>query len=66
MGKGVSKEVRARAARVRLLILDVDGVLTDGRIIMDHEGREIKAFHVRDGHGHTDGTEFSGGPKEGR
>jgi 3-deoxy-D-manno-octulosonate 8-phosphate phosphatase (KDO 8-P phosphatase) len=51
MGKGVSKEVRARAARVRLLILDVDGVLTDGRIIMDHEGREIKAFHVRDGHG---------------
>ena len=51
MGKGISKEVRARAARVKLLILDVDGVLTDGRIIMDHEGREIKAFHVRDGHG---------------
>jgi len=51
MRKGVSKQVRARAARVKLLILDVDGVLTDGRIIMDHEGREIKAFHVRDGHG---------------
>jgi 3-deoxy-D-manno-octulosonate 8-phosphate phosphatase (KDO 8-P phosphatase) len=51
MGKGVSKAVRARAAKVKLLILDVDGVLTDGRIIMDHEGREIKAFDVRDGHG---------------
>lgn len=36
---------------MKLLILDVDGVLTDGRIIMDHEGREIKAFDVRDGHG---------------
>ena len=36
---------------MRLLVLDVDGVLTDGRIIMDHEGREIKAFDVRDGHG---------------
>jgi 3-deoxy-D-manno-octulosonate 8-phosphate phosphatase (KDO 8-P phosphatase) len=47
----VTKQVRERAARVRLLVLDVDGVLTDGRIIMDHEGRESKAFDVRDGHG---------------
>lgn len=51
MGKVVSKQVRAKAARVKLLVLDVDGVLTDGRIIMDHKGREIKAFDVRDGHG---------------
>jgi len=51
MGGAVSKKLRARAARVKLLVLDVDGVLTDGRIIMDHEGREIKAFDVRDGHG---------------
>lgn len=51
MGKAISKQVRERAAKVRLLILDVDGVLTDGRIIMDHKGREIKAFDVRDGHG---------------
>ena len=51
MGKGISKEVRERAAKVKLLVLDVDGVLTDGRIIMDHKGREIKAFNVRDGHG---------------
>jgi 3-deoxy-D-manno-octulosonate 8-phosphate phosphatase (KDO 8-P phosphatase) len=47
----VTEQIRQRAARVRLLILDVDGVLTDGRIIMDHEGRESKAFDVRDGHG---------------
>jgi 3-deoxy-D-manno-octulosonate 8-phosphate phosphatase (KDO 8-P phosphatase) len=42
---------REKLAKVRLLILDVDGVLTDGRIIMDDDGREIKHFDVRDGHG---------------
>ncbi|HDQ03008.1 MAG TPA: HAD-IIIA family hydrolase [Deltaproteobacteria bacterium] len=36
---------------IRLLILDVDGVMTDGRIIMDNAGREMKNFDVRDGHG---------------
>ncbi len=35
---------------IRLLILDVDGVLTDGRIILDGEGRECKIFDVKDGH----------------
>ncbi len=39
------------AKDIKLLILDVDGVLTDGRIILDNEGNEFKAFHVRDGHG---------------
>ncbi len=39
------------AAKVRMLILDVDGVLTDGGIILDDFGNEIKKFHVRDGHG---------------
>src|SRR5208283_370192 len=39
------------AGNIRLLILDVDGVLTDGSIILDNEGNEFKAFHVRDGHG---------------
>ncbi len=34
-----------------MLLLDVDGVMTDGRIIMDSEGRELKNFDVRDGHG---------------
>lgn len=40
-----------RAKDVRMLILDVDGVLTDGSIILDNNGNELKAFHVRDGHG---------------
>jgi YrbI family 3-deoxy-D-manno-octulosonate 8-phosphate phosphatase len=39
------------ATKIELLILDVDGVLTDGRIIMNDQGEEIKCFHVRDGHG---------------
>jgi len=41
----------ARAKKVKLLLLDVDGVMTDGRIILDAQAGEIKAFHVRDGHG---------------
>lgn len=43
--------VRAIAKGIKLLILDVDGVLTDGSIILDNDGNEFKAFHVRDGHG---------------
>jgi len=35
----------------RMLILDVDGVMTDGSIFMDDQGQELKAFNVRDGHG---------------
>ncbi|MBW1988532.1 MAG: HAD hydrolase family protein [Deltaproteobacteria bacterium] len=38
-------------ARVRALLLDVDGVLTTGEITYDAEGREIKSFYVRDGLG---------------
>jgi 3-deoxy-D-manno-octulosonate 8-phosphate phosphatase (KDO 8-P phosphatase) len=34
---------------IRLLILDVDGVLADGRIVYDQQGNELKSFHVRDG-----------------
>ena len=44
-------EVLARAARVRLAVFDVDGVLTDGRLYFDEDGREFKAFHARDGLG---------------
>ena len=51
MAGQISEKLRIKAAKVRLLVLDVDGVMTDGRIIMDDEGREIKAFDVRDGHG---------------
>jgi 3-deoxy-D-manno-octulosonate 8-phosphate phosphatase (KDO 8-P phosphatase) len=39
------------AAAVELLILDVDGVMTDGSIYLDDDGRETKRFHVRDGFG---------------
>lgn len=42
--------ITERARRVRLLILDCDGVLTDGRIIMLPGGDETKAFDVKDGH----------------
>ncbi|GAB6064166.1 KdsC family phosphatase [Deferrisoma palaeochoriense] len=40
-----------RMARVELLLLDVDGVLTDGRVVLDDRGVETKAFDVTDGHG---------------
>ena len=43
--------VRARAADIRLLVLDVDGVLTDGRLYYTALGEEMKCFHVRDGAG---------------
>lgn len=40
-----------KARKLKLLILDVDGVLTDGRLFFDAEGNEYKSFHARDGHG---------------
>lgn len=40
-----------RAARVRMMVLDVDGVLTDGRLYIGAGGELMKAFDVRDGHG---------------
>lgn len=45
------RQLRVAAARIRLLVLDVDGVLTDGRLHYDADGRESKSFHVRDGYG---------------
>jgi 3-deoxy-D-manno-octulosonate 8-phosphate phosphatase (KDO 8-P phosphatase) len=45
------KTLVARIRAVRLLVLDVDGVLTDGKIIMNDQGDESKHFDVRDGHG---------------
>ncbi len=44
-------EVRRKAAAIRLLVLDVDGVMTDGSIRYDADGNEFKVFHVRDGYG---------------
>ncbi|MBK1692908.1 3-deoxy-manno-octulosonate-8-phosphatase KdsC [Ectothiorhodospira mobilis] len=40
-----------RARAVRLLLLDVDGVLTDGSLFLGDDGQQYKAFHSRDGHG---------------
>lgn len=50
-GERVKHSLTEAASKIRLLILDVDGVLTDGSIILDNEGNEYKSFHVRDGHG---------------
>lgn len=47
----VTPEQRARAAKVRLLALDVDGTLSDGRLWFTSDGKEMKAFHVLDGYG---------------
>jgi 3-deoxy-D-manno-octulosonate 8-phosphate phosphatase (KDO 8-P phosphatase) len=45
------EEIERRAALVKLLLLDCDGVLTDGRITLVEGGDEQKSFHTRDGHG---------------
>ncbi len=49
--KRISSEIRKKARKIKLLLLDVDGVLTDGGIVMDDRGEETKRFDVRDGHG---------------
>lgn len=43
--------VMEQARQIKLLILDVDGVLTDGKLFFDYQGNEFKAFHAHDGHG---------------
>lgn len=48
---GLPADLRARAYAIRLVIFDVDGVLTDGRVILGDGGYEYKAFHIHDGHG---------------
>ncbi len=47
----MEKDFYKKLEKVILLVLDVDGVLTDGKIIIDDMGNESKNFHVRDGHG---------------
>ena len=42
-----------KAKQIRLVIFDVDGVLTDGSLFLGDDGQEYKAFHSRDGHGMT-------------
>ena len=45
------QEILDKAARIRLVIFDVDGVLSDGRLIIGDDGQEYKAFNTKDGHG---------------
>ena len=45
------QEVIRKAAAIRLVIFDVDGVLTDGRLYFGDDGQEYKAFNSKDGHG---------------
>ena len=47
----VDKVLNEKIKTISLLVLDVDGVMTDGKIIIDDAGREIKNFDVKDGHG---------------
>ena len=51
--KRVPLSVQDKARKIKLLLLDVDGVLTDGGIYLDDRGVEIKRFDVRDGQGIT-------------
>jgi 3-deoxy-D-manno-octulosonate 8-phosphate phosphatase (KDO 8-P phosphatase) len=45
------QNITRKAKKIKLLILDVDGVLTDGKLFFDEQGREYKFFHARDGLG---------------
>lgn len=45
------EDLKARAVKIKLVIFDVDGVLTSGSLFYGDDGQEYKAFHSRDGHG---------------
>ena len=47
----VNDDVWQKAANIKLLICDVDGVFSDGQVYMGNNGEELKAFHTRDGYG---------------
>ena len=51
MRRAQQESLKEKIKRVKLLILDVDGVLTDGRIIYDSEGRQLRLFDAQDGTG---------------
>jgi 3-deoxy-D-manno-octulosonate 8-phosphate phosphatase (KDO 8-P phosphatase) len=51
MNDTLMRDILERAKRIRLVIFDVDGVLTDGSLYLGDDGQEYKAFHSRDGHG---------------
>ena len=45
------RDILSKATLIQLVIFDVDGVLTDGRLYLGNDGNEFKAFHIRDGQG---------------
>ncbi|QKT02909.1 3-deoxy-manno-octulosonate-8-phosphatase KdsC [Ectothiorhodospiraceae bacterium 2226] len=45
------QDIHAKAAQIKLVVFDVDGVLTDGSLFLGDDGQEYKAFYSRDGHG---------------
>ena len=47
----VTSKVLQKAEKIRLLVCDVDGVFSDGRIYLGNDGEELKAFHTKDGFG---------------
>ena len=47
----MKRDVAMRARQIRLLVMDVDGVLTDGRMVLSDKGDELKMFHTHDGIG---------------
>ena len=49
--KNKSQELINKAKNIKLIIFDVDGVLTDGSLFFDNQGQEYKAFNSKDGHG---------------
>ena len=49
LGRSRAEAVEARAARIRLVLFDVDGVLTDGKVLLHHDGTESKTFDIKDG-----------------
>ena len=51
--KHIAAAIKNKAAKIKLILLDVDGVLTDGGITIDDRGVESKRFNVRDGQGIT-------------
>ncbi len=51
--ENLSPEVIERARNIKLLLMDCDGVLTDGKLYFSSDGEELKAFHVHDGQGIT-------------
>lgn len=47
----VNENTLAKAKKIKLLVCDVDGVFSDGRIYLGNDGEELKAFHTKDGYG---------------